>query len=298
MKPNEVTIRRIVVLWLVCERGTMGLFLTHHRCSSNCHRSSNKATDPISIALSSSQYAKDYLYSHSKLFCLNIKTYSPPQKIWLWTVQSIIAYCCGRFTYARASGTFQHSTVISRWASTSVVMFSKTQHTLPSAVNKHVQPLVDKHVIGCIYLHCCLPVLGQCQVQGGEKTIMHCLSPTFSSLSCSDTEEVCLAAPETVLSSNHQATTMAAIISLSMIFLFLHFLICHPGPFFFLFYPNGPRYTHTVCFRGWNQGIIFGPRSNPRKDVQKNLKWQIDGHLWAYCIYLFLQWPRSTSWGW
>lgn len=61
---------------------------------------------------------------------------------------------------------------------------------------------------------------------------MHCLSPTFSSLSCSDTEVVCLAASETVLGSNHQATTMAAIISLSVIFLFLHFLMRHPGPFF------------------------------------------------------------------
>lgn len=37
------------------------IFLAHHSCPSNCHRISNKATDPISIALSSSQYAKDYL---------------------------------------------------------------------------------------------------------------------------------------------------------------------------------------------------------------------------------------------
>lgn len=160
-----------------------------------------------------------------------------------------------------------------------------------------MQPLVDKHVIGCIYLHCCLPVLGQCQVQGGEKTIMHCLSPTFSSLSCSDTEEVCLAAPETVLSSNHQATTMAAIISLSMIFLFLHFLICHPGPFFiFLIQMVLDILTQSVS--GVETKALFLVLAVIRgRTYKKNLKWQIDGHLWAYCIYLFLQWPRSTSWG-
>lgn len=50
----------------------------HHGWPSNC--SSNKATDPISIPLSSSQYTKDYLYSHSELFHLHIKTYSPPKK--------------------------------------------------------------------------------------------------------------------------------------------------------------------------------------------------------------------------
>ena len=87
---------------------------------------------------------------------------------------------------------------------------------------------------------------------------MHCLPPTFSSPSCSDTEEVCLAASETVLSSNQPATTMATIISSSVVF-----LMCHPGPPFFFFCPNGTnpngtRYTRIVCFWGWNWGIIFG----------------------------------------
>lgn len=80
---------------------------------------------------------------------------------------------------------------------------------------------------------------------------MHCLPPTFSSLPCSDTEEVCLAASETVLSSNQPATTMATIISSSVIIFFFHFLMCHLGPFCPSdLNPTGIRYTRKGCFWG------------------------------------------------
>lgn len=53
---NRQINRTLRVLW----QGTMSAFLARHYCPSICHCSSNKATDPIFIALSSSQYAKDY----------------------------------------------------------------------------------------------------------------------------------------------------------------------------------------------------------------------------------------------
>lgn len=115
---------------------------------------------------------------------------------------------------------------------------------------------------------CCLPALVLCQVRGGGgETITHCLPSAFSSLPCSDTEEVCLLPPK------------------------------QPGP------PNARPRPARAIFTGLRWGhLITVPtqsacggsrlkhdsrsRSNPRKEGNK-LKWQIDGHLLAYFIYLF-----------
>lgn len=83
---------------------------------------------------------------------------------------------------------------------------------------------------------------------------MHCLPPAFSSASCSDTEEVCLAASETILSSNQRATTMVAIISLSGIFLSLHFLKRHPAPPF-LFNIFIQMDVLILRLTGWNHNF-------------------------------------------
>lgn len=187
------------------------------------------------------------------------------------------------------------------------VMYLKHSTCFPCWVNVHVQPLVWLDQGGetglnipCYRLHlsaqCCLPVLGLIQVQGGRKTIMHCLPSSFSSLPCSGTGEVCLAVSETVVSSNQPATTMATIISSSVIFF----------NFFYSFYvsswtfcPNGTQHTHIVCccFWDWNWGIIFGPTVIWVRRG-KQLKRQTDGHLLAYFNYLFLRWPRSAWWDW
>lgn len=82
------------MLWLVCVEFSSVFFtiffLAHHCCPSSRHCSSNKATDPISTALSYSQYAKDYLYSHSELFYLHIKTYSPQKNL---ALNCAVNYC-------------------------------------------------------------------------------------------------------------------------------------------------------------------------------------------------------------
>lgn len=170
---------------------------------------SYEATDLVSDALSSSQYA-NRLFVLSKLFCLNIKTYSPPhpgpttpppltspskkkKKEEKENLALICAvnYCLllreihicpsvgGSVSPLRLRQMGVHRRRCRRH------VFSSTRHLL------HVQAAPSrkkkKNVIGCIYLRRCLPALGLCQVQGGEKTIMHCLlppqpptSPTFS----------------------------------------------------------------------------------------------------------------------
>lgn len=171
---------------------------------------------------------------HSELFCLHIKTHSPQKNL---ALKCAVNYCLllreiricpsirniSRLHHRQQMGVhhgvmyLQHSArylagrVCSRWFLRA--LRGETGLNIP-----------------CYRLHLsaqCLPELGLCQVQGGGKTVMHCLPPTFSSFPCSDTGEVCLAASETVLSSNQPATTIATIISSSVIFFFFSFLMCH-----------------------------------------------------------------------
>lgn len=98
---------------------------------------------------------KDYLYGHSELFCLNIKTYSPPPPKKL-ALNCAVNYCLLLQETHICPSTRNVSTLhcrrqmgIYQWRN----VFN-TQHALPGAANTHVQPLVEKNVIGHIYLHC------------------------------------------------------------------------------------------------------------------------------------------------
>lgn len=175
------------------------------------------------------------------------------------------------------------------------------QYTLPCGVNAHVQSpfwLAQGGGTGlnipCYRLHlsaqCCLPVLGLCQVQGEGKTIMHCLPPTFSSLPCSDTGEVCLAASKTALSSNQPATTMATIISSSVIFFFSPFFDVSSWPHLFIMaklktlkfkWYSIYSYTLWLGLKLWH---YCWSRSNPRKEKKTS-----NGKLMDICwLILFI----------
>lgn len=86
---------------------------------------------------------KDYLYSHSELFCLNIKTYSPPPQ------KKTGSELCSQLLLIVAGGSHmpEHQ---ERFNSP----LSSADLALPGAANTHVQPLAEKNVIGYIYLHC------------------------------------------------------------------------------------------------------------------------------------------------
>lgn len=185
-------ITQIAALWLVCKQRTMRLFLTHHGYPSHFQCSSHKATDPISIALSSTHYAKRLFVQSLRAPLFEYKDLFSLQKIWLWTVQSIIAYCRRRFTYAR-----QRQERFTSPPSPAVAFLTCSTSYL-AQVNTHVQPPMKSSTLSATFI-CAVTVLGLCRVQGETK--MHCLLPTFSSPSCSDTEVVCLAASETILSS-------------------------------------------------------------------------------------------------
>lgn len=226
-------------LW--CIAGLLISFLAHNCHASNCHCSSIKAADPVSPALSSSQYAKDNLSSLRAVLFAYKDSLAPPKKKNL-ALKCAVNYCLllqeihicpsirniSRLHHRQQMGVhhgvmyLQHSArylagrVCSRWFLRA--LGGETGLNIP-----------------CYRLHLsaqCLPVLGLCQVQGGGKTVMHCLPPTFSSFPCSDTGEVCLAASETVLSSNQPATTIATIIS-SSVFFFLFIFDVLSQPFFF-----------------------------------------------------------------
>lgn len=120
---------------------------------------------------------------------------------------------------------------------------------------------------------------------------MHCLPPTFSCLSCSDTEEVCLAASETVPSSNQPATTMAAIISSSAIFFFFFpsLFDVSSRPFFC---PEGPK---SKWYQIDSHGLLLGLKlrryiwsgSNPRKEGGKNSNGKLMDICWFILFIYF-----------
>lgn len=86
---------------------------------------------------------------------------------------------------------------------------------------------------------------------------------------------------------------------------FFHFLMCHPDSFSFFSSSKCKRYSiysHVSVSGVETEDIIFGHaviRGRWRAGGlgggwRGGLKWQIDGHLLAYFIYLFLLWPRSA----
>lgn len=149
-------------------------------------------------------------------------------------------------------------------------------------------------VIGCVYLH---SVACQCWAPARfkEEERQWCIVfPFLLARSLIQTQEVCLAVSETVFSSNQPATTIATIISSSPNFPF-HFFV---SSWTFLSRWLKSKWCSKYFLLGWNWGIIFGHAVIWERRAEKNLKWQIDGHLLAYFSYLFLRWPRSAWWGW
>lgn len=177
-------------------------------------------------------------------FCLHIKTSPTPQKKKKNLAQNCAVNYCLLLREIRICPSIRSVSSLHCHQQMGVhhgVMYLQHSTRFLCWVNAHVQPLVwlggeTGLNIPCYRLHlsawCCLPVLGLIQVQGGRKTIMHCLPSSFSSLPCSDTGEVCLAFSETVLSSNQPATTMATIISSSVVFFLLLFFLSS-WPFLF-----------------------------------------------------------------
>lgn len=127
--------------WLVCiQWGCISVSV--HRCHS-CNANAvhvRPLTPFLSLCLAHSMPVMIVPSFRALLFEYK-NVFSPSKKeIWQWTVQSIIAYCCGRCTYAQASGMFPPSNIVSRWTSSSgivfvFVVFFVMQHTLPGAVN-------------------------------------------------------------------------------------------------------------------------------------------------------------------
>lgn len=151
--------------------------------------------------------------------------------------------------------------------------------------------------IPCYRLHlsaeCCLPALGLCQVQGGGKTVMHCLAFSFT-LCLVHTQEVCLAVsekPSSPPTSQPQQWAQSLLHQSVSLFIFSVFLA------FFLVQMVKIQMVHKVLFVRLKVRHYFWSCSNLRWEGGETLKWQIDGHLLAYFSYLFCAVAEVSSMG-